>query len=239
MLKYLAAFGVALLATPAFASDFATVQKVTVPLILDGQKGCSAVLIPPHETKREVKSDDGKVETVYFSTGVRVVSAAHCTEGVTEIKIAIPTYGNNGQIVSEITYLLDTPKKFGTRDIVVMKFKIEDEFIKNLDFADVVTERDLKFGDPLIAVGYPVSKMEKTGSRQTVTDGRFQEYTFNGSAPTFIRTDVPAWYGSSGGGLWKVDGDDYQLVGVTSKGDIRGATWMFTFFSPVELNTLN
>ncbi|RUP39320.1 MAG: serine protease [Acinetobacter sp.] len=237
--KYLAALGVALLATPAFASDFETVQKTTVPFLINGEKACSAVLIPPFETTKVVENDDGKTESVSFSTGVRVVTAKHCTEPEGKFEVAIPTYDNDGRIVSEVTYLLGSIKVFGTRDVAVFKFEGDLPSLNYLPFADVVDTRDLKFGDELIHVGYPQSQMEDTGLHQTVTDGRFQEYTYNKGKPTFIRADVPAWYGSSGGGLWKIDGDDYKLVGITSKGDINGAAWMFTFYSPVELNTLN
>lgn len=240
MLKtLLAAVSVAFLVGTASASDFETISKSTVPFLINGEKTCSAVLIPPEDTVSTTVNKDGTKEMTTITTGVRVVTAKHCTTDVgARFSIATPKYDKDGRIVSETTYLLSKPRIFGTRDVALFTFEDDSYELNNLPYADVVAERDLKFGDFLTHIGYPQSDMEATGLHQTVTDGRFQEYTYNEGKPTYIRTDVPAWYGSSGGGLWKnVDGD-YQLVGITSKGDVNGAAWMFTFYTPVEISTL-
>lgn len=220
-----AAVALGLMAAPASASTLEEIAASTYMLYSGGNPHCSIVAISP----------------------TQFVTAHHCVEDTDDLNVRTIQKNDKFEKTSEEVRYLKVLRTLKGKDVAFLELLDPVKSMPNTTFVDVATPDQFKpkFGDPLIAVGYP--KVVDL----TVTDGEFTglvELPISGMEGGFYKTTIPVTGGNSGGGLYAPvypDGtvstvgfapshswDNYKLVGLTSAG-YRDVSFM-SYFSTVD-----
>jgi S1-C subfamily serine protease len=192
----------------AQASTLQEIADSTYKFYIGGRAGCSAVAVS--ETK--------------------LVTAFHCVANGNNFAIAVQKLGPNFEVLSMEVIFADVIRGLKGKDVALLE--IRDGKLPT--FVDIASADYMpKFGDSLIAVGYPMVV------DLTVTHGVFTGFVplpELGMEGGFYKTTVPVTGGSSGGGLYApVKGGEYNLVGLTT-GGYQHVDFMTYFSNTQSLN---
>ena len=183
----------------------------------------ATVILLKHDTQTQI------VCTAEFVSETRVVTAAHCLKSASGRELADAA----GARVAWLPYEAWAADNYlNTRHGRIVRFDeradialIESEI--SGDAYVTVRSDDAAVGDRVFDVGHP------DGALFTVRDGYLidpeeTDTDNDGSTFTLMRASIPVWFGSSGGGLYDVQG---RLIGVTSRLGDEGRTG---YFVPTE-----
>lgn len=199
----------------ASASTLEEVAKASFKLHDNGSPNCSAVAISP----------------------TQLVTAFHCVaEGTgvsNNLSIHFDTLDENYNVISSQIETVKVVRGIKNKDVAFLELR-NPKAMPITTYVDVAKpdEVNLKFGDPLIVVGYPMA------IDLTVTHGEFTGLVplpISGTVGGFYKTTVPVTGGNSGGGLYAEFGDEFKLIGLTTAG-YTNVSFM-SYFSNV--NSLN
>lgn len=203
----------------ASASSIKEVVDATYKLYFDNVPICSGQFI---------KSTDK--EDLFLTAGHCIAHAS--TDKMKDFNIRKTVLDEKFNVISEHTYWLKPVRTMMKKDVVLMQTTDPSGEFATVDIAGVEeANKVLEIGAPVVAVGYPkmmeitYTHGEFTGKVKFPDDGNRYE-------SPFYRTTVPVTGGSSGGGLYIKDGNEYKLVGATTAGwpDVS----FMNYFSTVE-----
>lgn len=198
--------------TPVSASSLETIQKSTYKLF-DGENGaCSAQAISP----------------------TQLITAFHCVDG-SNLSIRTEKLDENFKLVSSDIEYVKVIRGMKSKDVALLELR--DPSTRLPTWVDVAAESEvkLKFGDPVVAIGYPMVK------DLTITHGEFTGFvpwpnTHDDMEGGFYKVTTPVTGGSSGGGLYVNFGTEgYKLVGTTT-GGYSNVSFMAYFSNTKSLN---
>lgn len=137
----------------------------------------------------------------------KLLTAEHCIEGTVDGSFNIDVY-QGGVLSNQYSIYYKVIKSDAELDIALLE--IND---KTLELPSVVIAETLPVeADEIWAVGYP------GGMSRTITTGLYngEEYgNFGGvTQKSRLRSSAPIYSGNSGGGLFKKNGEHFELVGI-------------------------
>lgn len=197
---------------PALAADITKPFDATVQL----STGCSGTII---QSDRDEESGD--VETI-------VLTAKHCVRKDGDpVNVMIWNYDDESRQISQVVHKAKVRGQWFKGDLALVELIDKDNLFKN-----TIKVADKKFTpkklEEVTAIGYPMT-FEKTVMR-----GDFIARLSIQQAPIqdeMFATTVKVAGGSSGGGLYAIINDEYQLIGVTSMG---AQAYPWSFFVPTD-----
>lgn len=208
MRAILAAALFALSSSVAFATSLEDSAKALYKLHSNDRAICSAVAVSP----------------------TQLVTAAHCISPDLSIRVYNEGFDRRGEkweVRSYSSYSVTVVRTDSKGDVAFLELLAPDVALKPIDIADAYAP---KFGDRLIAIGYPRT------DELTITEGMFTaiadlpDLDMSGA---FYKTTVPITGGSSGGALIRdFGGGDYRLIGLTTA-NYRDVSFQ-SYFSTVE-----
>lgn len=212
-------------AAAVFASTFAYAQPTEDLAAMHDQMfgvsaqlngNCSATLI--WSDRDDVSGD----VATYFLT------AKHCVAGGEDRDhaIDIAVYDNN-RIVKRDSYVATVKASHWDHDLALMELKDKDTFFP-VTAKIAPPDRELVFGEPVWVVGYP------KGMRLSVTDGRFggiETHDWPDDGTEYFRATPDIVGGNSGGAMFHREGDDYELIAVTT--GVFIGMWHIGLYTPL------
>lgn len=208
-----AALCAALASTSAIASPLQD-QVLGVTAQLNGN--CSTTLI---HSDRDKKSGD--VTTLFLT-------AKHCIgDAKADMVIDIPVY-QNSRVVKKDRYIGTVKSQHFSSDLALLELKDKQTFFETT--AKIAPEDGIPaMGDPVVTAGYPL------GLQLTITAGLFgslETIKFPTTYTEYFRATPDVVGGNSGGSMYRKNGEDYELIGVTAAG--HRAYSFVTFYTPLE-----
>lgn len=175
---------------PAFAAD-ANLKAQAIEPVVKINQNCSGTIISSETDK------DGKVKT-------QILTAKHCIKGEDgQLNIEVT---ERGKPIKDVNVWYDNDREDYKTDIAVITLR-DTETVYPV--ATIANAELVEFGDEVVVVGYPRALIK------TITRGLFSGYQeLNGA--TLYRATAPLTFGNSGGALFQKNGDNYELIGVTS-----------------------
>lgn len=165
----------------------------------------------------------------------QLVTAAHCIAPNLSIRVSNEGFDRRGEkweIRSYSSYTVNVVRTDKGGDVAFLELLAPDVKLNPIDIADVYAP---KFGDRLLAIGYPRT------DELTLTEGMFTaiaDLPELGMTGAFYKTTVPITGGSSGGALVRDYGDgDYKLVGLTTAA-YRDVSFQSYFSTTERLNAV-
>lgn len=208
MRTILAAALLALASSTAFATSLEDSAKAIYKLHSGDRAMCSAVAVSP----------------------TQLVTAAHCISPNLSIRIYNEGFDRRGEkweVRSYSSYNVQVVRTDKGGDVAFLELLDRDVKLNAINIADAYAP---KFGDHLLAIGYPRT------DELTLTEGMFTaiaDLPELGMTGAFYKTTVPITGGSSGGALVRDFGDgDFRLVGLATAG-YRDVSFQ-TYFSTTE-----
>lgn len=215
---------------PTYAAPLEELPKIESQMLAPSVQlpsGCSGTIV---RSSRDEKSGD--VSTF-------VLTAKHCiaNKPFERISIAVRNYDEENREVSNIEYKGKVLGASYKSDLAIIKLDDTDTlFDKVATVAPEGTESTLKFGEDVVAVGYPL------GLSQTMTLGTFGRievipaFSSISQSQEFYRSSPDIGPGNSGGGLFHKNAKgDYELIGTVTGGP-RGMSWLGMFTPIKEIN---
>ena len=179
-------------AVPAFAADPNLKAQALAPVVKINQS-CSGTIISSDTDK------DGKVKT-------QILTAKHCINGDGgKLNIEIT---DRGKPIKDINVWYDNDRSDYKADLALITLR-DTETVYPI--ATIANEELAEAGDDVWVVGYP------RGLSKTITEGLYTGYEMIGK-DTYVRATPGATGGNSGGALFQKNGDNYEQIGVTSRG---------------------
>lgn len=186
------AFATLLWMFPALAADPNLKTQALDPVIKINQN-CSGTIISSAADK------DGKVKT-------QILTAKHCIKGDGgQLNIEIT---ERGKPIKDVNVWYDNDRSDYRSDLAVVTLR-DTETVYPV--AIIASEELVEAGDDVWVVGYP------RGLSKTITEGLYTGYEMLGKE-TYVRATPGATGGNSGGALFQKNGDNYEQIGVTSRG---------------------
>jgi S1-C subfamily serine protease len=177
-------------AIPAFAADLNLKTQAIDPVVKINQS-CSGTIISSESDK------DGKVKT-------KILTAKHCIKGNHgQLNIEIT---ERGKPIKDVNVWYDNDREDYKTDLAVITLR-DTETVYPV--ATIAADELVELGDEVVVVGYPRALIK------TITRGLFTGYQVLNDA-TLYRATAPLTYGNSGGAMFQKNGDNYELIGVTS-----------------------
>ena len=183
-------FAFFLLKFPAFAAEPNLKTQALAPVVKINQS-CSGTIISSEADK------DGKVKT-------QILTAKHCIKGKYG-QLNIETT-ERGRPIKDVNVWYDNDREDYKTDLAVVTLR-DTETVYPV--ATIAAEELVELGDEVVVVGYPRALIK------TVTRGLFSGYQVINDA-TVYRATAALTYGNSGGALFQKNGDNFELIGVTS-----------------------
>ena len=177
-------------AIPAFAADPNLKTQALAPVVKINQS-CSGTIISSDADK------DGKVKT-------QILTAKHCIKGK-HGQLNIETT-ERGKPIKDVNVWYDNDREDYKTDLAVITLR-DTETVYPV--ATIAAEELVELGDEVVVVGYPRALIK------TVTRGLFSGYQVINDA-TVYRATAALTYGNSGGALFQKNGENFELIGVTS-----------------------
>jgi S1-C subfamily serine protease len=175
---------------PAFAADVNLKSQAIAPVVKINQS-CSGTIIS------SIADSDGKVKT-------QILTAKHCIKGKNgQLNIEVT---ERGKPIKDINVWYDNDREDYKTDLALITLR-DTETVYSA--ATVGNNELVELGDEIVVVGYPRALIK------TITRGLFTGYQVLNDA-TLYRATAPLTYGNSGGALFQKNGDNYELIGVTS-----------------------
>lgn len=175
-------------------------------------------------------SGDRAICSAVAVSPTQLVTAAHCISPNLSTRIYNEGFNRRGdawEVRSYSSYTLTVVRTDRAGDVALIELLGGDVTLDKIDIASAYAP---KFGDRLLAIGYPRT------DELTLTEGMFTasvQLPLPDMTGAFYKTTVPVTGGSSGGALIRDFGDgDYRLIGLTT-GGYRDVSFQ-TYFSTVE-----
>lgn len=185
-------FAYLLLIFPTLAADPNLKTQALAPVVKINQN-CSGTIISSEADK------DGKVKT-------QILTAKHCIRGDGG-QLNIETT-ERGKPIKDVNVWYDNDREDYKTDLAVITLR-DTETVYPV--AIIASEELAEAGDDVWVVGYP------RGLSKTITEGLYTGYEMLGKE-TYVRATPGATGGNSGGALFQKNGDNYEQIGVTSRG---------------------
>ena len=141
-------------------------------------------------------SDTGQGSGVIIDDGMTVITNVHVVGGASEIMVHL----QDGRSIKSKGYL----KADTDRDLITIKIPKKFKGVKPIKLSK---SKKIKIGTKVVAIGSP------QGLTNTVSEGIISGIREFESGTRVIQTSAPVSPGSSGGGLFNMEG---ELIGITS-----------------------
>ena len=166
-------------------------EKTTADVVED--VAASVVVIA---AKYSNTSDTGQGSGVIIDDGTTVITNVHVVGGASEIVVHL----QDGRSIKSKGYL----KADTDRDLITIKIPKKFKGVKPIKLSKL---KKIKIGTKVVAIGSP------QGLTNTVSEGIISGIREFESGTRVIQTSAPVSPGSSGGGLFNMEG---ELIGITS-----------------------
>ena len=166
-------------------------EKTTADVVED--VAASVVVIA---AKYSNTSDTGQGSGVIIDDGTTVITNVHVVGGASEIVVHL----QDGRSIESKGYL----KADTDRDLITIKIPKKFKGVKPIKLSKL---KKIKIGTKVVAIGSP------QGLTNTVSEGIISGIREFESGTRVIQTSAPVSPGSSGGGLFNMEG---ELIGITS-----------------------
>lgn len=201
---------------PASAGELNRMQDQMFGVAAQINGNCSGTLVWSD------KDDETGEVTTYALT------AKHCIKRRNrDQRVDLPQYQDN-RIVRHDSYVATVKSQHYKHDVALLEFKDRETH-----FAETATiapkDAELVFGEPVYLVGYPA------GMRLTMTDGRFGGYEtidWPRDGTEFMRATPSVVGGNSGGGVFRANADNYELIAVVT--GVRQGMWHIGLHTPLD-----
>lgn len=177
-------------AIPAFAADPKLKAQAIEPVVKINQN-CSGTIISSD------KGDDGKVKT-------QILTAKHCIKGSDgQLNIEVT---DRGRPIYDKNIWYDVDRKSSSDDIALITLRDTGTVYPS---ATIANDELVELGDEVYVIGFPRALVK------TLTRGLFSGYQ-EIKGVTLYRATPAMTFGNSGGALFQKNGDNFELIGVTS-----------------------
>lgn len=178
------------LSIPVFAAD-ANLKTQAIEPVVKINQSCSGTIISSD------KDADGKVKT-------QILTVKHCIKGKEgQFNIEVT---ERGKPIKDVNVWYDNDREDYKTDLAVITLR-DTETVYPV--AIIANDELVELGDEVFVVGFPKALIK------TVTRGLFSGYQ-ELKGTTLYRATAPLTFGNSGGALFQKNGDDFELIGVTS-----------------------
>lgn len=157
-------------------------------------------------------NENCSAEGVSIPEGKRLLTAAHCVHANKEGTFQIILRDDENKYLKITHVFFDVVRTDTEKDLALLKVRDETQDFSTVEIAEKLVAEE---GDQVWTVGYPLA------FNRVITEGLFNEplildFTGNGKEVTRLRASPGIDGGNSGGALFQRNGNDYELIGVTS-----------------------
>jgi len=184
------------------ATELDTFQKEAINSVIQLNRNCSAVVINTSEATR-----------TYAITANHCVSGRASPDSKEKSGYVTLDVKDKQKLIETNEYVYDVILRDVQQDLAVIKLRKEGLLLTG---ANIATE-DPTEGEQVWTVGYPLGMIRTVtagffgGFQSMSSDLRLDQF---GSERALYRATPPIFGGNSGGGLFKKNGEGYELVGI-------------------------